>query len=308
MSQEVSFLQVDPKDLKMPVEASVNSQTGDAFSSVSIPITTGRNGFQPNLSLSYNSGSGNSVFGMGWHLQGIPNICLSLKDGYPRYDGSDKYSFGGQELIPWLVEVGAEWQTRTDENDDYYIIYHRAQVDTYFTRFEQWTNKTTREIHWRVHSSNNQVMIFGKASDHSSKITDPKNSKKIFQWLLEAQYDNMGNAIVFEYQQEDHINVDGSTSFERNRIFKAEGNSQKYLKRIRYGNTIPVLPDDIPDPLQNWLFEVILDYGEHTLDGERPLYTVGTSGWPVRQDPFSSYIAGFEQRTYRLCHHDYDVP
>ncbi|MDO7174040.1 SpvB/TcaC N-terminal domain-containing protein [Mariniflexile sp. AS56] len=300
MAQEISFLQIDPADLRLLMEASVNPQTGDAVTSMSIPLTSGRNGFQPSLSLAYSSGGGNSVFGLGWALQGIPVISLSLKDGYPNYDGTDKFSFNGQELVPWLEEVVGKWQTRTSENADFFITYFRPVSDSSFTRIEQWKDKITHKINWRVHSTNNTVLVFGLNSDNSTKILDINDSNKIFQWLLEAQYDNMGNAITYEYIEDDYANVDGSSSFERNRIYKGIGNSQKYLKRIRYGNTIPMLPDDSTKPSQNWLFEVVFDYADQD-ESNLTLYPTLLGAWPVREDPFSSYIAGFEQRTYRLC-------
>ena len=49
-----------------------------------------------------------------------------------------------------------------------------------------------------------------------------------------------------------------------------------------------------------WLFEVVFDYGEH--DATPDASDAETSTWPARPDPFSTYRAGFEVRTYRLCH------
>lgn len=46
------------------------------------------------------------------------------------------------------------------------------------------------------------------------------------------------------------------------------------------------------------MFETVFDYGEHDLDAPTPL---DAGIWPARQDPFSSYRAGFEVRTYRIC-------
>src|SRR5687768_677827 len=43
----------------------VNAANGSASFSIPLPITPGRNNFSPALSLSYNSGAGNSPFGMG---------------------------------------------------------------------------------------------------------------------------------------------------------------------------------------------------------------------------------------------------
>jgi Salmonella virulence plasmid 65kDa B protein len=47
-----------------------------------------------------------------------------------------------------------------------------------------------------------------------------------------------------------------------------------------------------------WLFEVVFDYGEHDPDRPTPRELVP---WVCRADPFSTYRAGFEVRTYRLC-------
>ena len=67
---------------------------------------------------------------------------------------------------------------------------------------------------------------------------------------------------------------------------------------------------DAGDPADHWMFEVVFDYEEghyapqpRNTDGyEIVNATVEQSKkWAVRNDPFSSYRAGFEARTYRLC-------
>ncbi len=47
------------------------------------------------------------------------------------------------------------------------------------------------------------------------------------------------------------------------------------------------------------MFEVVFDYGEH--DSDAPMPEEPGKAWLIRNDPFSSYRAGFEVRTYRLC-------
>src|SRR5262249_21885193 len=66
-----------------------------------------------------------------------------------------------------------------------------------------------------------------------------------------------------------------------------------------------------PDLSQTeWLFEILFDYDEgHYRDLPAAADTSqfvsaslsSTHPWPARQDPFSTYRAGFENRTYRLC-------
>ena len=73
---------------------------------------------------------------------------------------------------------------------------------------------------------------------------------------------------------------------------------------------IKSLPGRNPRAAGNWYFEVVFDYGEGhyeeaPLDPEKRQFVrarlQAPAGWPVRSDPFSSYRAGFEVRTYRLC-------
>ncbi len=64
-----------------------------------------------------------------------------------------------------------------------------------------------------------------------------------------------------------------------------------------YGNRVSrLLEPDLSDP--GWMFEVVFDYGEHDAAAPKPL---GDREWLCRHDPFSTYRAGFEVRTYRLC-------
>ena|SRR5436190_13063271 len=57
----------------------------------------GRSGFGPQLSLSYDSGSGNGPFGFGWALY-IPKITRKTDKGLPKYidaEESDTYILSG---------------------------------------------------------------------------------------------------------------------------------------------------------------------------------------------------------------------
>src|SRR5262249_52754105 len=81
----------------------------------------------------------------------------------------------------------------------------------------------------------------------------------------------------------------------------------RYLKSIRYGNRKSLLdasgnrPRFVSDTDRrnaDWMFEIVLDYGEH--DANSPTPSDGGT-WLVRNDPHSSYRSCFEVRTYRLC-------
>src|SRR6476620_7322686 len=53
-----------------------NPVTGTGAMTVPVPVSPGRSGFGPQLELSFDSGSGNGVFGYGWSL---PMPCVSRK-------------------------------------------------------------------------------------------------------------------------------------------------------------------------------------------------------------------------------------
>jgi hypothetical protein len=75
--------------------------TGTGNFSVPIALPPGRNGFQPQLSLSFSTGSGNGHFGLGWSL-GVPGVSRLTSKGIPRYrdasaDEQDTFVLSGAE-------------------------------------------------------------------------------------------------------------------------------------------------------------------------------------------------------------------
>ena len=63
-----------------------NPVTGTGSMTVLIATSPGRSGFGPQLSLSYDSGSGNGPFGLGWNLS-LPAITRKTDKGLPKYQG-----------------------------------------------------------------------------------------------------------------------------------------------------------------------------------------------------------------------------
>lgn len=59
-------------------------KTGTGNFTVPIAVPTGRNGYQPQLNLTYTSGNGNGPFGLGWALS-VPGIVRKTSHGIPRY-------------------------------------------------------------------------------------------------------------------------------------------------------------------------------------------------------------------------------
>lgn len=255
--------------------------------SCSIPIYTspGRQGFGPQLALSYDSGQGNGPFGLGWKLS-VPDISRKTAKGLPHYidDGEQADTFvlqGQDDLVPSLEKQRYQ--------DGYSIQRYHPRIEGDFARIERWKHGLSGSIHWRIISRDNVLSIYGQTDE--ACIADPDDPSRVFSWLLQETRDDKGNIIQYEYKQENLEGLHAASASERGRLSRRSKPVNRYLKSILYGNQQPYIPD-------RWLFRVVFDYGEH--DPNRP-QVEESSPWHLRQDPFSTYRAGFDIRTYRLC-------
>ena len=299
-----------------------NAATGTGSLSVPIVLSSGRGGFGPQLSLTYDSGWGNGPFGIGWNL-GLPSITRKTDKGLPRYRDSEESDVfiltASEDLVPVLEEVGHDhWVPDEFERDGYRVKRYRPRIEGLFSRIERWTRHDDGDTHWRSISKDNILTVYGRTPN--ARIFDPRDPSHVFSWLICESYDDKGNAIHYEYVAENEAGVDLDRPNERNRVRSAN----RYLKRIHYGNRKPLLLDvnlpsfrksHVPLPkLENadWMFEVVFDYGDADYSQEEPDHEGWVrvratararpdSHWAVRNDPFSSYRSGFEVRTYRLC-------
>lgn len=274
---------------------SVNAVTGTGGASIPIPISPGRNGFQPNLTLSYDSGAGNSGFGLGWNLS-LSSISRKTSRGLPLYDDTSESDVflmsGAEDLVPFLKPGTNEPLTRLE--GDFSVHTYRPRTEGGYARIEKWVNTNDHgNTFWKVTTRENITHFFGKSA--AARITDPDHESRIFQWMLEKSRDNRGNLIRYEYVRENLVGIKTAQPQEFERAKAGKCFNQLYLKTVSWCNQSPDVPED-------WHFQLVLDYGEHHPDQPLPAdYLSGNREWSVRPDPFSSFRAGFEIRTYRLC-------
>jgi len=297
-----------------------NAATGTGSLTVPIAVSPGRAGFGPRLSLTYDSGTGNGPFGVGWSLS-LPAITRKTDLGLPQYRDSEESDVfilsGAEDLVPALRHD--DWGNRSFdefERDGYRVKRYRPRIEGLFARIERWTRLSDGDQHWRSLSNDNILTVYG--FDVESRIVDPAAPDHVFRWLISRSYDTKGNANVYDYVPENDAGVDLTKANERNRVRSAN----RYLKRIRYGNRRPLLLDpDTPSFRKphiaehdlrgaDWMFEVVFDYGEgHYREWpegaeDRVLSQADLQpqrDWAARADPFSTYRSRFEVRTYRLC-------
>jgi RHS repeat-associated protein len=299
-----------------------NPVTGTGTLTMPVYASPGRSGMGPQFALSYDSGAGNSPFGLGWNLS-LPGITRKTDKGLPRYrdqDESDTFILSGAEdLVPLLVAAGESWirqapDTRTVFGRQYMIHRYRPRGEGLFARIERWINVADpADTFWRSISKDNITTWYGKTVE--SRIADPEDPARVFSWLICETHDDKGNVVVYQYKPEDSAGVDLSKVHERNRS-DVSRSAQRYIKSVLYGNRTPYFPnlsaaEAVAQP-SDWCFQLVFDYGEHNLSTPIPSDTAAP--WACRLDPFSSYRACFEIRTYRLCrrvlmfHHFADQP
>jgi hypothetical protein len=124
------------KDLKIgdasvgitPLALPEASTTGAMSTRFPLKLPPGRQGMQPDLSLSYSSEGGHSWAGLGWNLSGVSQITIDTRWGVPRYDDSletETYTLDGEMLAP--VTHRSEWVARTGSATDPKIFHPRVE-------------------------------------------------------------------------------------------------------------------------------------------------------------------------------------
>ncbi len=191
--------------------------TGTGNYSVPIELPPGRNGFQPQLSLVYSTGYGNSPFGLGWSLN-VPGIERKSSKGVPAYDDDkDVFILSGSED---LVAVSREGNTTR----------YQPRTETTFARIERYDAGVDGQDYWEVWSRDGTVSRYGvpRLSDvegngsSSAIIADPANKRRCYAWKLSEVRDPFDNLIEYAYIR-DEVREDGPHKWD-----------QSYLSEIRY--------------------------------------------------------------------------
>lgn len=155
----------------------VDPYTGSASTGLQIEVSQGRGGIQPQLALSYNSGLGNSILGMGWSLD-VGAIARSTKNGIPKYDQTDDFVF---------IQNGSPQE----------LVYD-VMTERYYPEIEgSFMHITKEDEYWRVVDRNGVQYYFGEST--GSREFDSNDSSRTFKWCLNRVRDAHGNEMYFEY-------------------------------------------------------------------------------------------------------------
>jgi hypothetical protein len=266
-------------------------------------LTYGRNNFQPELSLSYNSGAGNGPFGIGWNLS-LSSVTRKTTLEIPRYNDSDTFLLSG---LDDLVEEGEQFLYSASLGK-HNVRRYRPRVESGDKmRIERFTNAEDEDdVFWRTISVNNVISFYGRNNQSRIMETSESGANRVFSWLLCEIYDPLGNALLFSYKSENDDGIrtpEGPLPIWEAKREPSTRTRARYLKSIKYGNITPARDLEswqiVPASSEGaWMFQVIFDFGEH--DPTRPTVSE-TKTWDVRNDASSTFSSGFEVRSYRLC-------
>ena len=174
-------------------EPQLNS--GTSAYQVPLIIPPGRNGFAPNIALIYNSGNGNSPFGLGWKVD-LPYIQRQTDKGQPFYtmwpdgDGIDNNK---NEIVDEYDEFDTIIYSNGEELVPTENNFWRCENESDFIRFERHSNG------WIGKQRDGTIIHFG-TSNHS-RIQD--GNGHIFKWCINEIIDTNGNKINFIYDKKD---------------------------------------------------------------------------------------------------------
>ncbi len=212
--------------LGMGESFSAQLSTGTAAMSLPFSLLSARGRVQPSLALSYNSGGGFGLAGVGWSV-GTAAISRQTDRGIPSYDDradfhpeQDRFLLGGIELVPictvraGVCDRGLPGERMPVWANDWQ--YFRPRLEGTFIRVFWSPDHRT----WRVQGKDGTNMELGVPLD-GTRYTgalerNPEQPDEIFRWYLVREYDSQGgandaagpapvNVIVFRYFEDEGV-------------------------------------------------------------------------------------------------------
>ena len=250
----------------------------------------------------------------------MPSITRKTDKGLPQYrdaEESDVFILSGAEdLVPVLVRnarasgCARTLPPRTVDGATTAFDRYRPRIEGLFARIERWTNAADAgDVHWRSISKDNITTWYGRTP--SSRIADPADPRRIFSWLICETHDDKGNAVLYDYKAEDGAGVDlaqrpraqpGRPQTIRAARPTATSSASATATARRCWTTPgsrPALADRRADRERR--LDVRGRLRLRRARRRRARRRTTPAHGPTAPDPFSSYRAGFEVRTYRLC-------
>jgi RHS repeat-associated protein len=167
------------------------SPTGAAIYQIPIEAPKGINNFQPDISIVYNSQSGNGLLGYGWNLSGTSVIARTGKTYYhdgspaaPNLSNTDNLTLDGQRLILYSgsnLTNGAKYYTEIQS----YSTIACKQIGSY--------------LGFQIITRDGLMHEYGSTAN---SFIDLQSSGSAVFWLLSKTTDLSGNTITYDYSKD----------------------------------------------------------------------------------------------------------
>jgi hypothetical protein len=219
--------------MNTPLDYAV-SEGGSATLSIPVQVPHGIAGMEPQLSLSYSSGSGSGVVGLGWTLTGPSTISRCPQDvvndgvrGSVNFDLNDRFCLDGKRLIQTgSGAYGSDGMTYRTQRDTFSRI---TSLGNYVG--PDSTTQTGVPGSFKVETKGGLILEFG-ISTNSQVATSIAGAAKqtVNRWMLQRISDRTPNRSFIEFVYcSGSISTDGSTC-------SAPFQGSTLLQYIRYTN------------------------------------------------------------------------
>jgi len=168
---------------------------GQANYSIPIFSPKGVAGVSPSVNLSYNSGSGNGIMGVGWQLSaagGIgrcgQSVAVDGKHGSVNFDSDDRFCLNGQRLVVVSGEYGAN------------ASEYRTVIDSQ-TKVVSYGTQGSGPSYFMVWHKDGSINAYGSTSNSRFRINnDGVVQSDVLTWAQTYSEDRFGNRIEYFYQ------------------------------------------------------------------------------------------------------------
>ncbi|MDR2009024.1 MAG: hypothetical protein LBQ22_00895, partial [Bacteroidales bacterium] len=204
------------------IEPPTANNSGTANLNFPISIPAGRQGMQPNLSVSYSSSGDMGLFGLGWDMQ-IPEITIETRWGVPQYNTekeSETYLLNGEQLLRmddasyssiYALTHREEWKSRNTSGTTQFC----RRVEGSFEKIIRH-GTTPKNYYWEIIDKQGTKYFYGKQSGQNTVNNScvlKTVEGNIGKWKLSEIRDLNDNFVSYSY---------------------ITGNSQAILHKITY--------------------------------------------------------------------------
>ncbi|HED52094.1 MAG TPA: hypothetical protein ENI83_00930, partial [Gammaproteobacteria bacterium] len=167
--------------------------SGGANYTIPLQVPPGTAGMQPELSLSFNSRTGNGLLGVGWSLGGLSMITRCPQTlaednavGTVQFDANDRFCLDGERLISISGVYGGNGTEYRTERESYTRVISYGAAGNGPAWFKVWTRP-------------GQILRYGNTANARIEATGRSD---VMVWAVDRIEDRVGNYLSIDYNED----------------------------------------------------------------------------------------------------------